>query len=40
MMSVTIKVSKTDLFRKGISLIIGKAHSDLCPVAAMMAYMV
>ena len=40
-MTVRIKVSKTDPFRKGIIfLFIGKAHSDLCPVAAMLAYLV
>ena len=39
-MSIRIKVSKTDPFRMGISLFIGKVHSDLCPVAAMMAYLV
>ena len=33
-MSIRIKVWK------GISLFIGKVHSDLCPVAAMMAYLV
>ncbi len=39
-MEVSIKASKTDPFRQGISLFIGKVASDLCPVSAMLAYMV
>ena len=34
------KVSKTDPFRKGVALIIGKGSVDLCPVAAVLDYMV
>ncbi len=37
---VTIKQSKTDPFRKGIDLFIGKTESDLCPVAAILGYLV
>ena len=37
-MEVRIKASKTDPFRQGISL--GKVASDLCPVSAMLAYLV
>ncbi len=37
---VRIKASKTDPFRRGISLFIGRVASDLCPVSAMLAYMV
>lgn len=41
---VTIKASKTDPFRKGIKLFLGKIASDLCLVTAMLtamlAYMV
>ncbi len=39
-MEVRIKASKTDPFRQGISLFIGKVASDLCPVSAILAYMV
>ncbi len=37
---VRIKASMTDPFRQGISIFIGRVASDLCPVAAMLAYMV
>ncbi len=36
---VKIKASKTDPFRKGIFLFIGKNGSDLCPVTAMANYL-
>ena len=36
---VTIKQSKTDPFRKGVELFIGRVASPLCPVAAMMDYL-
>ena len=34
-----IKQTKTDPFRKGISLYMRKTSSDLCPVAAMLNYL-
>ena len=34
---VMIKQSKTDPFRKGVDLFIGKTGSPLCPVAAMLS---
>ncbi len=37
---VVIKQSKTDPFRKGISLYIGRTCTDLCPVAALLGYLV
>ncbi len=37
-LSVHLKASKTDPFRKGITLFIGKVPSNLCPVSAMLAY--
>ncbi len=37
---VTIKQSKTDPFQKGIDLFIGKTEIDLCPVAAILGYLV
>ena len=36
---IRIKQSKTDPFRKGIDLYVGKTGSSLCPVAAMMNYL-
>ena len=38
-MSVRLEASKTDPFRKGITLFIGKVSSDLCLVSAMLAYL-
>lgn len=38
-LQVHLKVSKTDPFRKGIDVYIGHTNNDLCPVAAMMAYL-
>ena len=38
MAQITIKASKTDPFRKGISIYVGRTGNDLCPVAALMAY--
>ena len=38
-LSVHLKASKTDPFRKGITLYIGKVPSELCPVSAMLAYL-
>ena len=37
---VTIKASKTDPFRQGVTLHIGVAGGALCPVAAILRYMV
>ena len=39
-LGVTIKASKTDPFRKGITIFLGKVASDLCPLSAVLAYMV
>ena len=36
---VTIKQSKTDPFRKGVDLLTGKTNSDLCPVNALLKYL-
>ena len=38
-MEVRIKASKTDPFRMGVNLYIGRTNNDLCPIAAMMAYL-
>ena len=39
-LQVMIKQTKTDPFRKGISLYMEKTSSDLCPVAAKLNYLV
>ena len=33
---VRIKQSKTDSFRRGVDLFLGRTHTDLCPVAAIL----
>lgn len=38
-LSVRIKISKTDPFRSGQTILIGKTHQPVCPVQAMKAYM-
>ena len=35
---VTIKASKMDQFRKGVDIYVGRANNELCPVAAILAY--
>ena len=37
---VTIKQSKTDPFCRGVNLFLGKKSTDLCPVAAILNYLV
>ena len=37
---ITIKQSKTDSFRKGMSIIIGSTVGPLCPVVTILACMV
>ena len=36
---VTLKASKTDPFRRGVALYIGKGVPDLCPVKALVSYL-
>ena len=36
---ITIKQSKTDPFRKGVKLFVGRADGDICPVAALLGYL-
>ena len=40
LVQVRIKASKTDPFRQGVTLVIGKTNDCLCPVTAVLAYMV
>ena len=39
LMSVTLKQSKTDPFRHGVTLTLGRKSTHLCPVAAMASYL-
>ena len=39
LLAVCIKQSKTDPFRQGTTIFMGKTDTILCPVAAMLAYM-
>ena len=36
---VRIKASKTDPYRLGVDIFLGRTHKDLCPVAAILSYM-
>ena len=36
---VQLKQSKTDSFRSGVSIYLGRTNQQLCPVAAVLAYM-
>ena len=37
--TVTLKASKTDVFRKGVTVYLGRTGQDLCPVAAILSYL-
>ena len=39
-LQITIKASKTDPFRQGVTLFIGASGGTLCPVSAVLNYMV
>ena len=36
---VSIKASKTDPFRQGVDVFVGRTGNDICPVAAVLAFM-
>ena len=38
-MFVTIKASKTDPFRSGVTLVLGATNRDLCPIGATLHYL-
>ena len=40
MLRVTMKQSKTDPFRRGIDLFLGKTNNEICPVSTMLKYLV
>ena len=37
---IRLKASKTDPFRKGVDIVIGRTKNKLCPKTAMLAYLV
>ena len=39
MVCIHLKCSKTDPFRHGVDIYLGRTGRDLCPVAALLAYM-
>ena len=39
-LQVNIKASKTDPFRQGVFVYLGRTNVDVCPVAAVLSYMV
>ena len=39
MVQVNIKASKTDPFRQGVCIYLGRTDNQLCPVAALLAYL-
>ena len=38
-LQIKIKQSKTDPFRRGVDLFVGRTGLDLCPVAALLSYL-
>ena len=38
-LEVSIKASKTDVFRKGVTVVLGATGKKLCPVATILPYM-
>ena len=39
-LEVQIKASKTDVFKQGVMIYLGATGADICPVAAILSYMV
>ena len=40
LLKVQIKASKTDPFCQGVSVCVGKTNNSLCPVSAILAYLI
>ena len=38
-LKIRLKASKTDSFRRGVDIVVGKLNNKLCPVSAMLAYL-
>ncbi len=34
-----LKASKTDPFRRGVEIVLGRTHNALCPITALLAYL-
>ena len=39
LLQVHLRMSKTDPFRRGVSIYLGNTSNDLCPVAAVLSYL-
>ena len=39
-LKIRLKASKTDPFRKGVDVVVGRTNNKLCPVSAMLSYLV
>lgn len=39
LLKIRLKASKTDPFRKGVNVVVGKTGNKLCPVSAMLAFL-
>ena len=39
LVQITLKCSKTDPFRKGVDVVLGVTHDELCPVQALFGYL-
>ena len=39
-LKIRLKASKTDPFRQGVDIVVERTHNELCPVAALLAYLV
>ena len=39
-LAVRIKVSKTDPFRQGVTIYLGRTYSRICPVGALLSYLI
>lgn len=39
MVQITIKQSKTDPFRQGVQICLGKTDKDICPISALLPYL-
>ena len=38
-LAIKLKKSKTDPFRKGVKIALGRTHNELCPVSALLSYL-
>ena len=38
-MEIRLKASKTDPYRKGVNIYVGRTGNALCPISAMLAYL-